>query len=723
MPDGQYYIRIGVKDLDKAKAAINSFGGSVDASFVQVQKSAEKPTRAMAALNQAARGLGNELQYMASRAGPAGDALAVLGTGGLAAAAAIGAVTGALVIGIRKTSEALQVYGAMTDQADQLGLSFERFQELTFGFGDVGVDADKTTRALTKLNDALGEILIRGDKAPKELIVAFDALGISIEDIQRSGGDMDEMLGRIADGLRNLGTTQEQTSAFTAIFGQRMAALIPIFLKGSEGLDDMAKRARDAGAVISNDLGAAMDRVADRTEQLNTIIRAQETQFLTPFIENWNLLREAYVDVLTSINQLTDAFPEMNQFITSQLTIVGTLAEAWREAKTAYDKFFPDRSFYYNRPGAAGELLAERQAAAGAYGPQLPPPAQDRGLVIEINEPNSVTPGRPPIKPYDIAEWRRQLDAFNAPIEDKTARKASALNAPIPKPRPLPYSYADADPLSYGTAGALGGGFDQMPTFELGEYDKFWLEFDQKGKETYDNLTMYDDAFRNAALTTAGTISATFGDALAELALTGKVSTEALIESFASMIIKQLTALAVQLALNAAMAAMTGGASTAGGGVGALVGIGAGLAFGAGGAGSGGQYNQSSQSGTAPVFAFHGGGVAGFGSPALRYVHPAVFDAAPRLHNGGFAGNEVPAVLTRGEGVFTPEQMKAMGGIEQKITINNYAGADVRTSQDENGNLQVDIMKMVDSAMTANASRPNSQFSQYMNSRGRVIPR
>ena len=61
-------------------------------------------------------------------------------------------------------------------------------------------------------------------------------------------------------------------------------------------------------------------------------------------------------------------------------------------------------------------------------------------------------------------------------------------------------------------------------------------------------------------------------------------------------------------------------------------------------------------------------GALGLGGPAAAPAAPAGPFALPaggfRFHRGGIAGglrpNEVPAILTRGEGVFTPEQMRAL---------------------------------------------------------------
>lgn len=58
----------------------------------------------------------------------------------------------------------------------------------------------------------------------------------------------------------------------------------------------------------------------------------------------------------------------------------------------------------------------------------------------------------------------------------------------------------------------------------------------------------------------------------------------------------------------------------------------------------------------------HSGGIAGLEPTSMRLLSASAFDGARRYHTGGIAGNEVPAVLKRGEGVFTEGQMKALGG-------------------------------------------------------------
>jgi len=84
---------------------------------------------------------------------------------------------------------------------------------------------------------------------------------------------------------------------------------------------------------------------------------------------------------------------------------------------------------------------------------------------------------------------------------------------------------------------------------------------------------------------------------------------------------------------------------------------------------------------TGPVPVGHMGGMVGE-LQGSRYIHPAYFDYAPRYHMGGIVSGEVPAILQKGEGVFTPKQMAALapanrGGnitIAPNITVQHTGG-------------------------------------------------
>jgi lambda family phage tail tape measure protein len=68
---------------------------------------------------------------------------------------------------------------------------------------------------------------------------------------------------------------------------------------------------------------------------------------------------------------------------------------------------------------------------------------------------------------------------------------------------------------------------------------------------------------------------------------------------------------------------------------------------------------------------FHSGGVVGSGGQH-RQVNPAWFAKAPRMHMGGLAGDEVPAILQRGERV-----IPRGGSAGTSVVVHNHIGGDV----------------------------------------------
>lgn len=87
------------------------------------------------------------------------------------------------------------------------------------------------------------------------------------------------------------------------------------------------------------------------------------------------------------------------------------------------------------------------------------------------------------------------------------------------------------------------------------------------------------------------------------------------------------------------------------------------------------------------VYDLHGGGIAGQGGSDYKPRDSSLFIDAPRYHSGtgsagkGLAANEVPAVLLRGEGVFTQEQMANLAPVssqQQPIVLSPTYNIDAR---------------------------------------------
>src|SRR5512132_574202 len=218
MADQSISIRLALTDGGKVKAELVDIGASGQKALERIRDAAQPASRGLQALDvagTAVRGkmqemaggaLRGKMQEMAGSAGTLGAGLTRLGPGGLAAAAGVGAVTVALGLVINRAREAIETFDALDDQAARSGASAESFQELVYAFGQIGVKADATETALTRLNDVIGDVMIQGAKTPAEVARAFDQLGISMADVQKHGDDLDWMLAAMAEGMKNLGT-------------------------------------------------------------------------------------------------------------------------------------------------------------------------------------------------------------------------------------------------------------------------------------------------------------------------------------------------------------------------------------------------------------------------------------------------------------------------------------------------------------------------------------
>ena len=167
-------------------------------------------------------------------------------------------------------------------------------------------------------------------------------------------------------------------------------------------------------------------------------------------------------------------------------------------------------------------------------------------------------------------------------------------------------------------------------------------------------------------------------DALVSFVTTGKLD----FKSMADSIIADMVRIQIQSSLTKPRAGALGG----------FLGDVAGSIFGApAGAGT-----------AAPTATAHTGGLIGADSLSMRSVNPAVFAGAPRFHTGGIVGNEVPIIAKQGETVFTPGQMKLLGGaLQSKPNVNvsvrvenNVSNAQARAdvSRDSAGNMDLKII-------------------------------
>lgn len=210
-------------------------------------------------------------------------------------------------------------------------------------------------------------------------------------------------------------------------------------------------------------------------------------------------------------------------------------------------------------------------------------------------------------------------------------------------------------------------------------------------------LRTYIEDATNAAKQAERAVTGAFKsmeDALTEFVMTGKLD----FNSLANSIISDLIRIQIQRAITLPLAnfAMSLFAPAAGAalplGSGDLMGVNANIA--------------------------HSGGLLGADGLPSRQVSATLFAGARRFHTGGLVSGEVPIIARQGEAVFTPGQLRALGGagatkpqvnVEVNV-INRASGVETRVEQQQqpDGSTRIDVIV---EQMEARMARSISQGS------------
>lgn len=774
-------IRLSVTDGGKVKSALKDVGEAGQKSLKQIEAASAPASKGLVALNGVTSTLRGQIDQLAGSAGGLGSALSAMGPAGLAAAAGLGAAAATFGVLYRAAGEAIIRFGALTDQAAQLGVTFDRFQGLQFGFAAVGVDADQLTRGLTKLNDAIGQVMAEGADAPKETIEAFDRLGISYRDIQAVAGDTHEVLLLVADGMARLGTRAEQTAAAADLFGIKNAKLIDELAKGRGVIDGYVVAAERSGAVLSGDVARAADEAGDRLDQVTLAMNTQWAELSARLIPAHVMLAEAQLSLVRGANDVASAFAGLDTWFTRALARLhpltagfAALYQVMRQVAGASNQLAgsqvteiaaPDDldrlKYSVDAAGAAArgrdmapKLAAdERQRAAakaaeeaakkskrGGADPAARAAEQNAKLISDMQR--QLTDAAAGERQQFIGQavsrlsegateaQRKEVERLAGALYEQKEATEAAAKATREAASEVERNRSAAERLNQefetldqtrarqiAQVEELSRVEDEHGNVILGQAEKrrALAEVDQQyfdaleqaqrsaadaerrrlyeSREFSDGLQRGINDWVSDATNAADIAERSFAmaadgmtDAITEFVMTGKASFASFATSVVTEINRMVVRMVIAMAMQQAMAAAMGG-----------------------GAGAGTQ-----QGGGLTLFSVaHSGGIIGEDALPTRRAPASAFLAAPRYHSGGMAG-EVPAILQRGEGVFTPAQMRALGRRQPvNITVNNSSRAAVDVRQTDNG-AEIDIADLIDRTTAGLAATPGSRLNRAL---------
>jgi hypothetical protein len=204
-----------------------------------------------------------------SRIGSSVKALGV-GLAGYFGAAGVGSIVSTLA---NATRGAIENAAALQDLSARAGISAEKYQELRFAISQAGGDVGGLDNAVLAFSRNLSN-LERGTGSLSKFLKDADP---EFAAVLRGATDTGEAFDLLADRVASLSSEQDRLALIQAATGKTGRELVLAFAEGSAGLEEYARQAREAGAVVSNEAVKSADDLADAVGRVADVVRAQFT--------------------------------------------------------------------------------------------------------------------------------------------------------------------------------------------------------------------------------------------------------------------------------------------------------------------------------------------------------------------------------------------------------------------------------------------------------------
>lgn len=182
-----------------------------------------------------------------------------------AVAGAVGFSLQSAVTGFAQAGDGLDKMSA------RIGISAVKLQEWSFAATHAGAAPEDLEDALKDLSEKIAEVA-GGDTGDAAHL--FSALGISVKDASGKIRPASDIFEELADAIQRNEDPALRTKMAMVLMGDSGRKLIPMLSGGAQGLDDMAKQARDFGLVMNEDAVAAAAQMTDHMDDMKASVTA-----------------------------------------------------------------------------------------------------------------------------------------------------------------------------------------------------------------------------------------------------------------------------------------------------------------------------------------------------------------------------------------------------------------------------------------------------------------
>lgn len=222
---------------------------------------------------------------------------------------ALGLAFGAREI-VQFGSRALQTAEDVQRTARSLGTTAATVQELNFAFSEFGADSEDVSDALNTLADRAED----AKAGTKSMVEDFGLLNISVEDLR--GKRPDELFELFAQGVAETEDPTRRAAGVVRLLGDDLGRkLLPMLLKGRDGLAELRKEARRTGAVMSDETVKAAEKANAQFRQMRQIIDARFTKAVAENADSFQTLGDAISRIASVSVEALSEFTTLGQQI------------------------------------------------------------------------------------------------------------------------------------------------------------------------------------------------------------------------------------------------------------------------------------------------------------------------------------------------------------------------------------------------------------------------
>lgn len=177
----------------------------------------------------------------------------------------------AAAFSVKATSDAISMASALDNLAAVAGVDVMRFQELAFAVRKFGVEQDKLADILKDVNDKFGDYAQTG-AGPLADFFEQIAPKIGITAAQFESLSSEQKLGAYINALEAANVSQADMTFYLEALASDATLLQRAFTNNGAEIDEMARKAREAGVILDKDMIAKAKSAKTELDLMSTTI-------------------------------------------------------------------------------------------------------------------------------------------------------------------------------------------------------------------------------------------------------------------------------------------------------------------------------------------------------------------------------------------------------------------------------------------------------------------